>query len=151
MKQIITMLALFTGIACTQAQVENPVKWTFTAVKKADKQYQLIATATITGNEWHIYSQNTPDGGPVATAFTFKKNPLVTLSGKPSETGKLVTKYEKVFGVDVKYYSNKVVFTQAITLRSAVKTNLSGEVEFMVCNDERCLPPQSVNFDVKIQ
>ncbi len=150
MKQIITIFALFIGLSCTQAQVENPVKWTFSTVKKADKKYQLIATATIEG-EWHLYSQSTPDGGPIPTSFSFNKNPLATLVGKPIETGKLITKHEKVFGVDVKYYNNKVVFTQDIALKSNVKTNVSGEIEFMVCNDERCLPPKTISFDFKIQ
>lgn len=142
-------LSLMT-ISCIHAQVENPVKWTYTAVKKADKTYQLTFEATISGN-WHLYSQNTPAGGPVPTSFTFKKNPLVTLKGQVVENGKIITKHEKVFDLDVKYYSGKVVFTQDIVLKSAVKTNVSGEIEFMVCNDERCLAPQTVSFDIKVQ
>ncbi|MEO8713125.1 MAG: protein-disulfide reductase DsbD domain-containing protein, partial [Parafilimonas sp.] len=100
---------------------------------------------------WHIYSINTPNGGPVATTFNFKKNPLVTLEGNTKENGKLNTEYDDVFGVDVKYYSETVMFAQPLKLKSAVKTNISGTIKYMLCNDKMCLPPKTVPFNVQLQ
>ena len=66
-----------------QAQLPaNPVSWTFTSIKVADKTYEVHMTATIqTG--WHLYSQTQPDDAiPQPTVVTFNKNPLITLDGK---------------------------------------------------------------------
>ena len=150
MKKLFSGFLLMMIANLASAQIENPVTWTYSAIKKADKTYELTITATI-AKPWHLYSQTTPDGGPVPTSFTFKANPLITLDGNVNEAGKLKTYHDKNFGVDVKYFSDKVVFTQNIKLKAALKTNLSGTIEFMVCNDEKCLPPKTVPFDIKLQ
>ncbi|WP_153800545.1 protein-disulfide reductase DsbD domain-containing protein [Foetidibacter luteolus] len=148
MKYLFTfILILLAGI--TFGQVEDPVQWSYTARKKADNLYELVVTATLP-KPWHIYSQSTPAGGPVPTRFIFKTNPLLSVTGKPKEVGALQTIKDENFGVDVKYYSNKVEFVQSVKLKGKVKTNISGTVEYMVCNDERCLPPTKKTFDVKL-
>ncbi len=141
--------ALFMAVAAF-CQVENPVQWTFAASKKADKEYSVIITAHF-AKPWHIYSQTTPDGGPKATTITFKANPLIKLDGKPLETGSLQTIHDENFGVDVKYYSEQVVFTQTVKLKAGVKTHATGTIEYMVCNDNKCLPPKKVPFDITLQ
>lgn len=129
---------------------QNPVHWQFNAKKISDKTYEVHITASI-DEPWSIYSQSTPEGGPLPTAIQFAKNPLVTQSGKIKEVGSLKKKFEDVFDVDVLYYKNKVDFVQVVTLKSNVKTNLTGSVEFMACNDQQCLPPSTVNFSIPIQ
>jgi len=153
MKKILlfVLLTAITGTAFAQtAPAKNPVSWAFSAVKKADKVYELTYTATI-DKPWHIYSQTTPKGGPVPTKFEYKTNPLVVITGIPKETGDLKSIQNEYFDVDLKYFSNKVVFTQTVKLKSAVKTNLAGTVEYMICNDSQCLPPKKVPFDLNLQ
>ena len=98
-----------------------------------------------------MYSQTTPDGGPVPTVIQFTKNPLITLVGSAKEIGKLEQRHEALFGVDVKQFSNSVSFVQTIQVKAAVKTAVSGTVEFMVCNDRECLPPATNKFSLSIQ
>ena len=131
------------------AQKLNPVKWTFEAVKKSDKQYDIIFTANVDA-PWHIYSQFVKKG-PVPTKISIKKNPLVQLNGKIKELGTLEKHFDKNFGSEIAYFSNKVQFIQTAHLKVASKTKLSGEIEYMVCNDERCLPPTKIPFEVIIQ
>ena len=99
---------------------------------------------------WHTYSQFTPDGGPLPTHFSFTKNPLYMLDGKVKENGKLFKKHEDVFGVDVKYFNGKVDFVQLVKVKGNAKTNFSGAVEFMVCNDQQCLPPATEKFSIPL-
>lgn len=131
------------------SQVKNPVKWAYSAKKIATGKYEIHMTATIEKG-WHIYSQTTPDGGPVPTSFTFTKNPLVTMSGPVKEVGKLETHFEKLFDVNVKQFSDKVDFVQVVTVKNNVKTNVSGKVEYMLCDDKQCLPPASQQFSVSL-
>ena len=150
MMRIFTLAVLLVTGFCAQAQIKDPVQWTYAATKTADKTYTITITATV-ASPWHIYSQNTPKGGPVPTKFSFKANPLLTLNGVINETGKLENTHDENFDVDVKYYSTKVVFTQAVKLKANVKTNITGTVQYMVCNDNQCLPPKQLSFDIKLQ
>ena len=151
MKKIITaaIFLLFSNILF--AQIQNPVSWSVTSKKIADKTYEIHLTANI-DNGWHIYSQTTPEGGPIPTSITFTKNPLVTLDGNAKEVGKLEKHVEPLFGnIDVKQFSNKVDFVQKVKLKASVKTSVNLAVEFMVCNDKQCLPPSTRNFSVALK
>jgi len=149
MKRIITIsfLLLFTNLLF--AQIQNPVEWSATSKKISDKTYEVHITATI-DNGWHIYSQTTPDGGPIPTSITFTKNPLVIVEGKAKEVGKLEKHHEPLFGVDVKQFSNTVDFVQLVKLKAPVKTSMNVAVEFMVCNDKQCLPPSTRKLSVAL-
>jgi thiol:disulfide interchange protein DsbD len=148
MKKIVFAALMLVGFSTLHTQVKNPVQWQFEAKKKG-VDYEIVLTATV-DKPWHIYSQNTGKNGPVPTTFSFKKNPLVTISGKVIETGKLEKVYDKNFSTDVLFYSNKVVFVQLVKVKAGVKTNVSGTVEYMVCDDEQCLPPTKKAFDIKL-
>jgi len=73
---------------------------------------------------------------------------LLLMDGNTKEVGNMVTKHEEVFGVDTKYYADRVEFVQTVKLKAKAKTNASGQLQFMVCNDQQCLPPTTVNFSV---
>lgn len=148
MKKIVTatFLILFAGFA--NAQINNPVIWTYTAKKIADKTYELHMTATIGGN-WHLYAQDAGKG-PEPTSFVFTPNPLVKFDGKVKEIGKQEQSFDKNFNSTLKYYANKVDFVQKIKVKSATATVVKGVVNFMVCNDRQCLPPRDVPFTINI-
>lgn len=131
------------------AQSNKQVKWAFSSKKIADKTYEIHMTATINGN-FHMYAQNVGVEGPLPTAFVFTKNPLLQLDGKVKEVGKLVKKHESTWGGNVNYYEKTVNFVQTVKVKGAAKTNLAGKVEFMVCDESRCLPPGEVEFSVNI-
>ena len=147
MKHLLPIIALLiTGSVLAQSDKE--VQWTFAAKKISDNTYEIHMTAKV-NDDWHIYSQEAGDG-PFATAFTFGKNPLINLEGKVKEAGKMKKVYEKSFETEVRYYENTVNFVQVVKVKGKGKTNFTGKVEFMVCNDSRCLPPAAVDFKVNI-
>lgn len=149
MKKLLFAFILLFGISkITMAQIENPVTWTFSASKIANKQYEVHLTAVIEG-KWHIYAQDAGQG-PEPTSFVFNKNPLIKLAGKVKEIGKLETSFDKNFNSTLRFYNKKVDFVQKITLKSLASTVLKGTVTYMVCNDNKCLPPKDVPFSIKI-
>jgi thiol:disulfide interchange protein DsbD len=145
-----TILTFLMGLffAGANAQMENPVKWTYTAKKLADKTYELHITATIDGN-WHIYAQDAGEG-PEPTSFSFTANPLVKLDGKVKESGKLEKNYDPNFKSTLKYYSKQVDFIQKVKLKSAATTLVKGTITYMVCDDKKCLPPKEIPFSIKV-
>lgn len=145
-KVLVPIVLLFTMFAASAQKIT----WSYSAKKLAANKYELHITATPPAG-WHIYSQNTPDGGPLPTTFTFNKNPLLTIAGKPKETGKIVDYYDKNFKVNVKYFEGKVEFVQVVTVKGKAKTNVTGQVESMICNDRTCMPGTTETFTIALQ
>ncbi|PRZ28151.1 protein-disulfide reductase DsbD family protein [Flavobacterium granuli] len=147
MKKIILLLAFIIS-ANVFSQIHNPVKWSASVVAVSDTKYDLVIQATI-GEGWHLYSQSVPENGPVPTAFSFGKNPNYELIGKPSEeSGHTVN--DPIFNMKIKFFENKAVFKQRINVLSKKAFKISGEVEFMVCDDANCLPPSYVDLNFQI-
>lgn len=130
------------------AQILNPVKWTFAAKKLNDKEAVIFMKATI-DKGWHMYSQNMGEGGPIPTKFTFSPSKTHSINGKTIEP-KSTTSYEKVFSMNVSYFDKEVIFQQRIKLNSAT-TTIKGTVEFMACDDTQCTPPTEVNFAIQVK
>jgi thiol:disulfide interchange protein DsbD len=125
------------------------VSWTFAAKKIGDKKYEVKMTATIAGN-YHLYAQIAGVEGPIPTTITFTPNPLLTMDGKPVEQGKKITKMEEAWGGKVNFYEKTVTFVQVVNAKTKAKTSLNGKIDFMVCDDELCLPPAEVPFKIAI-
>ena len=127
---------------------QNPISWQFQSVKKGDQQYEVVLKATIQPG-WHLYSQKQPeDAIAIPTDIKFNVNPLVIREKDIREDGKLERYTDKTLGVTSLQYSNQVSFVQAVKLKANVKTSVTGEVEYQVCDDEKCLPPKKVPFTV---
>jgi thiol:disulfide interchange protein DsbD len=150
MKKLFAFSLCLAWFTWAGAQVKDPVQWVFSVKKLDAARYEVHLSASIAPG-WHLYSQTTPDGGPVATSFQFVKNPLLTLQGPTKEVGKLEQHHEDLFGVEVKQYSQKVDFVQVIQLKGKAHTALSGRVDYMVCNDQECLPPTAKKFSIALK
>jgi hypothetical protein len=149
MKTLLLPVFLLCFVLALQAQSSKQVKWTYSAKKIADKTYEVHLTAAISG-DYHLYAQDAGGEGPIPTTFSFSKNPLINLDGKVKEVGKLVKKFESAWGHNVQYYESSVDFVQVVKLKGNAKTSLAGKVEFIVCSNERCLPPADVDFQVNV-
>lgn len=149
MKKIFQLLIVFFSFTFCVAQDKDPVSWSYESKLKKDGSYDLIITATLP-KPWHIYSQNTDPNGPIPTEITFNANPLITKVGKVTEAGKIEKKYDADLKANTVFYSNKVVFTQNVKVKGKAKTTVTGNINFMVCNDVKCLPPKDVKFSIKL-
>ncbi len=148
MKKIFTAVVFLMITGMVNAQINNPVIWSYSAKKTGDKTYELHITATITGN-WHLYAQDAGEG-PEPTTFTFTPNPLIKFDDKVKEVGKMEKSYDKNFNSVLKYYAKKVVFVQKVKVKTSIATVVKGSVNFMVCNDRQCLPPRDVPFSINV-
>ena len=143
MKNIFFLLAIIV-FSVGHSQILEPVKWKTSIEKISDTEYNLVSTATIeTG--WHLYSQNVPNDGPIPTTFSFDDDGgSFKFKGNTSEEdGHIVD--DPVFQMKIKFFDKSTAFKQKVELIGDVKT-VKGIVEFMVCDDTRCLPPTEVNL-----
>ena len=133
-----------------QSNIFEPVKWTSKAKKISDTEYDIIYTAVL-DNKWHIYSQKQDnDLGPIASEFTFDTaSKDFELIGKTEES-KLVRKFEKAFDMKVNYFEKKATFTQRIKLLNPETKTIKGEAFFQACDDEKCLAPETFEFETSL-
>ena len=129
---------LFTFYFVQTSFGQNPVAW---KLENKDKLFKL--SATIEG-DWHLYSTEQPDGGPVATKITV--NEPFAIDGK-IETPKPIVKFDQNFGIETKYFSEKAEFNFKLKDVANVE-NLIVSTRFQVCNDTLCLPPKTVKLNL---
>ncbi|AUS05824.1 protein-disulfide reductase DsbD family protein [Pseudotamlana carrageenivorans] len=148
MKKIFLLGAfLFTMLG--HAQIFNPVKWGTSVEKLSDTEYKLITKATIEKG-WHLYAQNVPENGPVPTTFTYDDThgQFKTIGNTTEEKGHTIN--DPVFEMKITFFEGTAVFEQKIAVSGDVKT-INGSVEFMVCDDTRCLPPTEEDLIFNLQ
>jgi thiol:disulfide interchange protein DsbD len=142
-------LFLFPALK-TNAQILEPVKWDFSSKKTADNEYELTFSATI-DYKWHLYSQDIPMSPP-ATTFHFDKNDNIELVGKVTEdTSSVIEEYDPNFEMKLKFYANKAEFKQKVKVLASGTNTLTGSLEFMCCDDTKCLPPSDVDFSFDLE
>lgn len=148
MKKLLVLVTVLMITAGAYAQIETPVKWAYAAKRTSPTEAVVFLKATIQPG-WHIYSLHVKKGGPIPTSFTFAPSKDYMLIGKTIEP-KPASKYEKSFYMNVTYFEKEVVFQQKIKLRSANATAVKGTLEYEVCNNQKCLPPEDVNFSIPV-
>ncbi|MGD2035189.1 MAG: cytochrome c biogenesis protein CcdA [Bacteroidales bacterium] len=139
-------LALLT---CSQAQVYNPVKWHFSSEQLSENTYELLFEASI-DDGWHMYGLTIPEGGPIATSFHFNEVPDVEFLGKVKPDKNPEVKFDPTFEIDVELFDKKALFKQKIRVQSAGPVQVDGFVEFMACDDTKCLPPKEADFSFQL-
>lgn len=147
-KKILILLTLLLLFCITvQAQILNPVKWSY-ASKRISATEAILYLKAVIGNSWHIYSVNQQEGGPLKTSFTFETSTGFQLVGRVVEP-KTLSKFEDAFGMMVFFFEKEVVFQQKIKLKEKSHI-IKGKIEYMACTDEQCTPPLKVEFSIPV-
>ncbi len=147
MKKIIYLLIFFLISQLGYSQILNPIEWSTTVESLGDNQYELISIATIDPG-WHLYSQDVPEEGPIPTFFSFVESDNFELLGSVMED-EGHTIFDSVFEMEIKYFENSAQFVQKIKLLKPLN-KIQGTVEYMVCDDSRCLAPTEFELDFYI-
>ena len=142
-----TLTLIFTLITLSLfSQIYNPVSWDFSQNKISDSEIELEFRANIEEG-WHLYSQDIPESPP-ATSFTFIINGDTSI--KVLEESESIEQYDPNFDMILKYFSNEAIFKHNIILEEGENFMIEGYVDFMVCDDAQCLPPDYVEFSFNI-
>jgi len=115
-------------------EIKSPVKWEGSVNQISENEYELIYQAEIE-DEWHIYSQFTPDGGPIPMMFDYvdaEGNYQIEGDAKESETKRA---FNETFGVDEIYFSKNATFTQPITLLNTEVDLIKAQLFYQVCKE----------------
>ena len=147
MKRILLIIAVLFN-ATLWAQILEPVAWDFEVEKISEDTYTLKFIANI-DDGWAIYAQNIPDGGPIPTGFEFDEIQGLELIGEVIESDEnKITKHDPIFEMVIPKYYQKAVFTQQVKVTGGME--ITGTLNFMTCDDTKCLPPADVAFSFNV-
>jgi thiol:disulfide interchange protein DsbD len=134
-----------TGDGDTEDGILEPVKWTLKFDQTKDNEYDIRFVASI-DEEWTVYSMNTAEDGPIATAITLTEGEHIYLGAK-SETGKMKEGPDPYFDnvIVKKFLAPHAEFIQSIVVKDA-STPIDGYLTFMACDKKQCLPPADIDF-----
>jgi thiol:disulfide interchange protein len=134
MKKIIFLLIAFLAFVNGNAQILDPVKWTTSIEKKSETNYILTFNGVIEA-DWHMYSQFTPDGGPLALEVGFKNQKgNYNLIGKAKES-KTKTAYNDVFEVNETFFEKKAQIQQEISIVNPKNSKIEATLNYQVCKE----------------
>ncbi len=130
-----------------QAQIDIPVTWEYKLIQQKNNTAILELEATIK-DKWHLYSQHTPENGPLSLFFEFEESNSWERIGDVKEPNPLV-EYDEIFKVDVLYFKEKVVFTQEIKILTDQPFLIRGTSDYQACIDGKCVPGND-DFEIPV-
>ncbi len=138
----------FGAGAQLDTEIIKPVSWEF-SVQETDSSAVIKASASI-AETWHMYSSKlTGDEGPLPTEFVLEESDAYNLIGEVNETEPKV-EFDQVFEVDVAYFEKSADFDFEVAKNSDEPIELVGYIDYMVCDDGRCIVEQEeFSFELK--
>ena len=137
MKKYLFSLILFLGFVINAESQESTISWDTKISQETESEYILTFTASLKPG-WHLYSQHLPEGGPLATEFTFEKAGVdFKLIGKTEES-ETHTSYEEIFEMETSYFEKQAVFSQHIQLINSSIDNIQISAAYQTCDDQAC-------------
>jgi thiol:disulfide interchange protein DsbD len=147
MKKLLFILIAFLAFANVNSQILDPAKWTSKIEKKSETNYVLVFDAVIE-IDWHLYSQFTPDGGPLPLEIAFKNQKgNFNLVGKAKES-KTRTAFNDIFEVNETFFEKKAQIRQEIVITNPKLTEIKVDFNYQVCK-EVCINVEK-NFTFKV-
>ena len=145
-KSFLTSMLLSVLTLGAFAQIIEPVHWSFSSKDLGNNEYELIFKAEI-DEPWHMYSQKI-EMQPPATLFTFEENANYERIGIVEESESIEV-FDPNFDMMIRYFSHEGIMTQKIKVKENSMVTIKGTIEFMSCDDTKCLPPTEIDFEFK--
>jgi len=139
---------LVSIVSLLSAQNFDPVKWDYSIEQISQDEFDIVFKAEIEDG-WTVYSMYIEEGGPVPTSIWYETEGVVENKGDAIETGHRKEGMDPIFEMKV----IKFLDDEDYQVRQRVKVldpskKLSGYLTYMTCDDERCLPPTDVDFEI---
>lgn len=131
-------------VCSLMAQIVEPVHFKSRIETGKNGEGQLIFSATI-DEGWHVYSTNLGSDGPISATFNPVKMEGVETIGKLQARGHEVKQYDKLFGMELRFFEKAVTFIQRIRFTQPTY-HIDCYIEYGACSDQTCLPPSEATL-----
>lgn len=137
------------ALAAAQQAVEEPVTWGLRKEDLGNGRWKLSFDATVQEG-WYIYSTESFGEGPIPTSIALDSAVAARFQGPVNESGAdKVEGMDDMFGIQVRKFKHAVTFEQVVEI-SDPASDVTGVVNFMTCDDSKCIFPDPVPFKLNI-
>lgn len=148
MRVLFSALFLYCLTSFSLWAQDSPVKYTWEAKSLGGNEYELVFKAKIQDG-WYTYSQYLEsEDGPIPTTVNFESNNETKVGKSTEETSKpayKVSGFDEMFDMNITKYKKNLLIKQKIKVKDVNKA-VAGYLEYMTCDDTRCMPPTAVEF-----
>lgn len=141
------LLLLVSSLGANAQMITDAVKIKQSHTNTAEGTVTLSFEATLKQG-WHIYSVDLPAGGPTPTQLELDGAKGVKLVGKLTADSAPKNVYDKNFEINLSWHEKKVTFSQKVQIEDPANFVIAGDLTYMLCNDETCLPPTRESFKI---
>ena len=144
MKRYILSFMTLLMVCSLMAQIVEPVHFKSRIETGKNGEGQLVFSATI-DEGWHVYSTNLGSDGPISATFNPVKMEGVETIGKLQTRGHEKKQYDKLFGMELRFFEKAVTFVQRIRFTQPTY-HIDCYIEYGACSDQTCLPPSEATL-----
>ena len=146
-KVLFAFLLIFT--TCCSIFSQNPTSWRVESNDIGENLFEVKIIADI-DEGWHLYSQYLEsDEGPLSTYITYETGDFFETIDKTTEIG-VETHFDPVWEMEISFFSHTATFIQKVKTLNPDSSIFRGNVNFMVCDDKECLPPDDFSFVIDL-
>ena len=149
MYQFLRILSLQLAIiaAATNVGAQN-VAWKSDVEALGDETYRIVLEASIPA-PYHMYDMGPYEDGPNATAIVFTPGDGAVLEGGIEQLSVPERHYDATFAMEIGTFSGRARFAQRVRL-TAPEATVAADIEWMICDDTNCLPPDDTQLTIRI-
>jgi len=147
MKKGFFCLVFLLSFITLNLNAQNPVSWQIVLSDKGNGEVELTAKAVIEPG-WHLYDTEIPDGGPYPTSLNIDEiKGAAPVGNFHAVNSKLYKEFDKIFEMEIGYYSNSATFIQRFKVNDKASFSLKGDIRAQACDDRECTPPLPIDFE----
>lgn len=150
--RLIFTLLILSSFSFIKAQMgfSSHLEWDISIKKLNHNQFEIVGKA-MPENGWHIYSAFLPENTAIPTTIKVDVSDDVKLIGGVAESPAPEKVYDPSFKANLQWHNSTAYFTQKVEVTKPGKVTISGYIEYMVCNDETCMPPDEEDFSFVVE
>lgn len=141
-------LPLLAALVFTLTAAAQTVRWKSSVEHLEGDDYRIVLEASIPA-PYHMYDMGPYEGGPNATAISFADAEGVELTGGVEQLSVPERHYDAAFGMEIGTFSGRARFAQRAKL-TAAQARIEAQIEWMICDDKSCLPPDDTQLTIRI-
>ncbi len=147
--RLLIFAAVLAVVGTIVPAAAQQVKWSAEAEQQADGAYRVVVTADIERG-WHMYDLGPYESGPNPTVITVTAEDA-DIEGTVEALTAAHRYFDELYGCEIGTYEGRAQFAQTVRLAEGSDgATVTVSAEWMVCNDESCMPPDDTTLTVTI-
>jgi len=148
-RTLVTMVVMLAFVGASFAQMQQHINWKFSTKHLDDNKVEIICEASV-DEGWHVYSSELPENTAIPTNIEVEESEAYTILEGMTEEPEATSHYDESYKAELKWFEKKATFKKVIQLKKEGPVVIKGYIESMICNDETCMPPEMVDFELKV-